>query len=381
MDSSTDEEAPDQAATEAAEAGDPNVRSLLWGYGGVSIVPGGDYPVLEALVRIYLHRNDINELLTLLRKSLDRVRDLRCWKHLLMLLIYLRPAEDVDPTDRVALLRSIVDRFPELLGTRELAHLLGHVHWWSPDFVEEVLSRWLALRSQTARRGYGELVALLALLHPERDWPQRALLEIEQDGNDRDARAGAAMTAANLWSEHAQRGRATALLVRLLPDASEGEWAAVFDLFRIIDELTPDENTVLLLEAIADHMHAAPRLNSTFVVDRLETPLPHEAPLVARVVQGLVDKWREELGDIRTGTAATAPQLVNLAVTLHRLGPTTREVGTRLFEQLLDIDAYTARGTLDEIDNRFREERAIRRPSLPRRAVRSRPVANAENGR
>ena len=288
MDPSTDEEAPDQAATEAAEAGDPNVRSLLWGYGGVSIVPGGDYPVLEALVRIYLHRNDINELLTLLRKSLDRVRDLRCWKHLLMLLIYLRPAEDVDPTDRVALLRSIVDRFPELLGTRELAHLLGHVHWWSPDFVEEVLRRWLTLRSQTARRGYGELVALLALLHPERDRPQRALLEIEQDGNDRDARAGAAMSAANLWSEHAQRDRATALLVRLLPDASEGEWAAVFDLFRIIDELTPDENTVLLLEAIADHMHAAPRLNSTFVVDRLETPLPHEAPLVARVVQGLV---------------------------------------------------------------------------------------------
>jgi len=94
-----------------------------------------------------------------------------------------------------------------------------------------------------------------------------------------------------------------------------------------------------------------------------------------------VDKWQEELGDIRTGTAATAPQLVNLAVTLHRLGPTTREVGTRLFEQLLDIDAYTARGTLDEINNRFREERAIRRPSLPRRAVRSRPVANAENGR
>src|SRR5258705_13884491 len=128
-------------------------------------------------------------------------------------------------------------------------------------------------------------------------------------------------------------------------------------------------------------MHAAPRLNSTFVVDRLETLLPHEAPLVARVVQGLVDKWREELGDIRTGTAATAPQLVNLAVTLHRLGPTTREVGTRLFEQLLDIDAYTARGTLDEIDNRFRPERAIQRPRLPRRARRSHRAADPRNVR
>ena len=44
MDSSTDEEAPDQAATEAAEAGDPSVRSLLWGYGGVSIVPAATIP-------------------------------------------------------------------------------------------------------------------------------------------------------------------------------------------------------------------------------------------------------------------------------------------------------------------------------------------------
>jgi hypothetical protein len=348
---------------------------------GVMVAYRLSHPVLEALVRIYLHRNDINELLTLLRESLDRVRDPRCWKHLLILLIYLRLAEDVDPTARVALLRSIVDQFPELLGTRELAHLLGHVHWWAPDFVEEVLSRWLAVRSQTARHGYGELVALFALLHPERDWPQRALLDIEQDDNDRNARAGAAMTAANLWNEHAQRGRATALLVRMLPDASEEEWAAVFDLFRIVDELTPDENTVLLLETIADHMHVAPRLNPSFVVDRLETLLPHEAPLVARVVQGFVDNWREELADIRTGTAATAPQLVNLAVTLHRLGPNTREVGTKLFEQLLDIDAYTARGTLDEIDNRFRQERAVQRPRLPRRAVRSRRVANAGNSR
>jgi hypothetical protein len=128
-------------------------------------------------------------------------------------------------------------------------------------------------------------------------------------------------------------------------------------------------------------MHAAPSLNSTFIVDRLETLLPHEAPLVARIAQGLVEKWREELGDIRTGTAVTAPQLVNIAVTLHRLGPTTREDGTRLFEQLLDIDAYTARGTLDEIDNRFRQEPGVRSPRLPRRARRLRRAAGARNGR
>jgi hypothetical protein len=267
-------------------------------------------------------------------------------------------------------LQQIINRFPSLRGTRELAHLLGHVHWWAADFVENELAKWQTARARSARYGYGELVALLALLHPDREWPKQALTAIEQNAVSGDARAGAALSAVNLWSDASHRTRATALLVRLLPNAGEGEWSAVFDLFRIVDELTPEANTVLLLEAIADNMDASPRLNSTFVVDRLETLLPHEAPLVARIAEGLVRKWREEIGDLRTGTAATAPQLVDIAVTLHRLGPSTREEGTRLFEQLLDIDAYLARATLDEIDSRFREERAVRRPRLPRRSQR-----------
>jgi hypothetical protein len=121
-------------------------------------------------------------------------------------------------------------------------------------------------------------------------------------------------------------------------------------------------------EAIADNMGNAPHLNSSFVLDRLETLLPHEAPLVARITDGLVRKWRDELGDLRTGTAVEASKLIDIAVTLHRLGPGTREDGTRLFEQLLEINAYTARETLDEIDSRFRQtQTTTRRPRLPRR--------------
>jgi hypothetical protein len=47
----------------------------------------------------------------------------------------------------------------------------------------------------------------------------------------------------------------------------------------------------------------------------------------------------DECGDMRTATAGRAPELVKLAVTLHRLGPETREIGTSLFEQLVEIDA------------------------------------------
>jgi hypothetical protein len=269
------------------------VRSLLWGYGGTSVVPGGKFPLLEVLVRIYLRRKDTSKLLDLLTAALKRdVGGEDCWRHLLTLLIYLGPTAGEDASDRVNTLQQIIDRFPRLLGTRELAYLLGHVHWWATDFVERELTRWQAARARTAQSGYGELVALLALLHPDREWPKQALTAIEQNAVGEDARAGAAMSAVNLWSNVSHRTHATALLLRLLPNAGEGEWSAVFDLFRIVDELTPEGNTVLLLEAIADNMEAAPWLNSTFVVDRLETLLPHEAPLVARIAEGLGQRFR-----------------------------------------------------------------------------------------
>lgn len=53
------------------------------------------------------------------------------------------------------------------------------------------------------------------------------------------------------------------------------------------------------------------------------------------------------------------------AVNLHRLGLETREVGMELFEELLEIDAFEARQTRDEIDNRLRDQRSRRRPRPP----------------
>ena len=60
---------------------------------------------------------------------------------------------------------------------------------------------------------------------------------------------------------------------------------------------------------------------------------------------GLISDWRKEIGDRETTAAMAAQELVDLAVTLHRLGPNTRGVGTKLFEELLEIDTHEARQT------------------------------------
>ena len=179
---------------------------------------------------------------------------------------------------------------------------------------------------------------------------------------------GLAHAAVNMWSDEKLRQRAGETLVALLKGASKELVAAVMDVFRVTDELAPDASTVELLRALADpgtDMSAAP---SHFVVERLQALLPHEAELIATIAEKLVAAWRGELGDMRTGTATAAPQLTDLALTLHRLGGASRQSGVALFEAMIEIDAYGARETLAEIDGRFGSRQGAPRPSTCKKA-------------
>ncbi len=353
------------ANTESENEEDGIQRSLLWGYGGFSTVPGGDYPVLEALIRIRLEREDFDKIDEMLRVYLDRSKDPELWDNLLRFVPYLHPN---NASRRAALLELLFMEIPALVETKDAAGVVANAHWWKAEFPNSHLDLWRESSSRAARQTYGEIVAVAALMQPALDWALTRLDNLVEDRALQDARTGAALTAANLWSEGRHRSGAGGLLTRLLATGEADVWRATFELFRLTDELTPDPPTVSLLTVIADQIGAAPRLDATFVVERLGTLLPYQAELVGRLAYGLIGTWRTELGDIRTGTAAAAPQLVDLAVTLHRLGPETHEIGTILFEQLIEIDAWEARKTMDEIDNRFMDQAPPRRRRLARRS-------------
>ena len=351
-------------------------RSFLWGHGGISMVPGGDYPILEALICIRLEREGFDQIDEMLRVYLDRCKDPELWASLLRFIPYLHPNNAVR---RAAFLEQLFMEIPALVETREAAHLLANAHWWNAEVVDSELDRWRDSRSPAARQAYGEIVAVAALMQPTLGWAQARLDTLVEDRASQNARAGAALTAANLWPNTSCRRGAGDLLTRLLAGGEADVWRATFELFRLTDELTPDSPTVSLLTVIADQLGSAPRLDATFVVERLGMLLPHQAELVARLAEGLIGTWQTELGDIRTGTAAAAPELVDLAVTLHRLGPETREIGTVLFERLLEVDAWEARKTMDEIDNRFMDQTPPRRRRLARR-IRERRRLSGRDG-
>lgn len=343
--------------------------SVLWGHGGMTALPHGNYPILEAITRIYLDRKKPDELIAFYAKYLQFVEDKAVWEALLRFFRYIHPA---DPTRFGEFVGDLLARYPELETTRDAAVMLAYMHKEQPELVHQVIKRWSTSQDEELQQTYGELVALIALLHPNLTWPSQLLNEIIGVIGMERARVGVAYSAVNLWSDsRARAGAASSLLKSIVPIADRDAWHAIFDLFRLVDEITPDDPWLSLLAMIADHLPNAKGVESSFIVERLQTLLPHNAPLIARIAMGLVANWRADLSDLRTGASMHAAELVDLAITLHRLGPETREAGTSLFEELLLINAYTARDTLSEIDNRFRSAPQPVRRRLPRRRSRA----------
>jgi len=364
---SDDEEGTDQKqdlSTPSDEEDDSEVESqrresVLWGMGGISVLPHGNYPILETLGHIYLVEENHQRFFALLKSHLGRSENAATWRALLRYIGYLRPENN---DDFIAFLAALIEKYPAIIETREMAHFLGAVNWVVPDFVRLVLRKWRTSRRRWVRQGYGEMAAAMAFMRKDLKWVNDLLAEMVS-GDDDDFKTGAAYAAINLWRESTDRDYLSANLQKLIPGANDRTWDAIFDIFRVTVEITPTRDWVDFLTVLASEMKPGRKCESSWIIEKLAALLPDEAVLVGYIATRLVVTWKNELGDIRTGTAATSPDFVDLALTLHRLGPETREVGTALFEDLLEVNAYSARQTLDEIDNRFL---TIAHPQRPR---------------
>ena len=340
--------------------------SSLWNDGKSFVFPGGDVPVADAIVSIRLRRGQADQALDFLSSYLDSEKDIRAWDIIAQYLPYLSEAE---PDRRLTFLDRLFTEVRGVVGSRAYAQFLARAHDKDHAFVEQHIDAFREATSRVARQAYGEIVALDALVRPYHAESVRRLEEIIGDPMASPAQAGAVLSAAHVFVEEASgRANAAALLARSLRSSNPDAWTAILEVFRLSDELAADEATCTVLRAVADGLPKSPKLDATFVVDRLATLLPHHACLVGQIALGLVAKWSSELGDVRTSTAMVASALIDLAITLHRLRPETREIGLRLFEQLIDIDAHQARQTLDEIDNRFRQNALGPRPRVRRRS-------------
>ena len=110
---------------------------------------------------------------------------------------------------------------------------------------------------------------------------------------------------------------------------------------------------LVLANVHPEPLRDAMRAQRQSIVERMES-----------LAKNLVAAAKRNLAKDATRPWYSGSELVDLAVTLHRSTPETREIGTELIEDLTEIDALAVRRTLDELDNRFPMP-----PTMPRRRL------------
>jgi hypothetical protein len=140
--------------------------------------------------------------------------------------------------------------------------------------------------------------------------------------------------------------------VRLIPGATDLIGSALMHIFSASDSLLPDAATHRVLEELIQHPQIMSCTEDGWLIERLESLLPHEPETVYRLCREIVKLRGRDLGSLQRGWAMHTANLTNIALTLHRLDSPYRGLGLELFEALLDIHLPDAEAALREMDLR-----------------------------
>jgi len=333
-------------------------QSLLWGHGGVGILPHGNYPILNALQWGYRCRTPpaIDAWLEVLCRHVSKAEHSAVWSALVHHLAALGGASN--RSRALSFLRELFARFPAAIASRGGTQFLGRAIRWLPaDFLEEALR--IVENSDWARReqAIGEVAMLRYTLDPDDNFCRSVVTQASQGTATGTVhhlrRAGVAFSAVNLWAEPSFRARAHEILM-LLAAAADGYLPGVItDLFRVTDALPPDAKTEDLLTKIAEKPELLRGQGSHFITERLKDLLSDgfSPIIVASVMRALLTANGDAVGDIRAAWSAYARDLIGISITLQRFAETRGE-GLDLFERLMDLGAYEVSQVLRELDRR-----------------------------
>ena len=342
---------------------DDREESVIWGAAEMKIIPGGNYPVLDAIERGYLCRipKAVDSWLDILECHLDRIENPDVWRALAHDFKYL---ESDDPRRASAFLKRLFAEVPSVIQSREGMGLLANIRWWLPraTFWPELTTLLTKSKWDNAAQAAGEVLFLYWSLCPENEDYQRLIDDVifgRESGyitspeRLRYLRLGVAASAAYVWETQYARELASQTLDRLLPLKDEAVSDMVMDVFQATERLPQDEHTERLLQALPHHSECF-RHGSYSLINHLKDLLARGLYVeeVCAITEMIVTVAGEEIGDMRTHWAGEAKDLVEIAHTLQRFEE-TRERGLTLIENLMGVETYFLPKLLQEIDRRI----------------------------
>ena len=320
-------------------------KSLLWDDRATRSVPQGNYHILNTLMCGYLCRKPpgYDHWLAVLERHLKRHENPAVWREV---------AEDLwrlvgaDRQRATTFMEPFICSRPDVLfsvtGTRLIARVYS---WLSEELLERFINSWITGSRVHGPQAAGEIMALRLCRNP--DSPNiKGQIENILTGADYGPSVvdrlhlGITHTLVAAWGEPALRALTTSLLLRLMSMGSELVMNALSAIFQKCDPLPADDHTHKLLEAMLDRPSILAG-GSYFLIEGLKGLLREgwNPNLVHKVANALILEKGKALGDLSTSWALYAGDLVDIALTLHRISE-TREAGLDLFERLMDVSSY-----------------------------------------
>lgn len=302
------------------------------------------------------HPMDNEKWLEMLENHLERSDSTRTWRAIAMW--QLKYIQNCEKERAVKFLGQLFLKYPSVLHGRAGVFLIANLRWWLPR--EAMWEYLISIKDSDWVHGlqaYGELLFLNSMTLED---DVRSKKEIEtcltnstkEPSKHSRIRLGFAYAAANLWGEYPVRDRVTDIMVQMIPYLDEIQSNAIMDAFRLTDPFPCDEATLKFLDAMCQNPGIMKFGGGSFLIDRIQDLLPAKPEIVFRVCRTFVETLKDQITDIRTSLFASAQELVNIALTLQRYEGKNREQGLELFEMLLELNAYGAKSTLDELDGR-----------------------------
>ncbi len=371
-------ETPQLENSRGHEQGRP--QSILWSGDRMVPLPYTAYHVLHTLTWGHLNRTppEVDRWMTLLEQHVERPECVATWRA--MALFDLKQLARVKPRRAAAFIDRLFTRFASVRDSYAGVVLTARTMRFLPN---DVLARALdGVRLgcwERGAQGYGELLGRLALMRPEDPDVRNRLDPLLVLGSSVDSpelvRLGLAFAAANGWDEDGSREPATELLLRLMPLANDDVAHAIMSIFLSTGELQADGTTRRLLRGALDNPGLLRAEYAPQMIERIEGLLHGEPDLVHDLCAAFIRVWGDELSSIRFGASVCVGQLLNISLTLQRLGDQQRDRGLALFEQLLDLGVHDAQSLLNELDCR-----PLNLPPSPARR-RGRPRGGRTGGR
>ena len=340
---------------ERTESDDDKWGSFLWGMGHFRVLPVGNYPLLNALMRGLLCRRpmELDSWLAVLERHLTRNENPEVWCEIATDLWRLVKAER---SSAVRFLESLFSSYPQVLLNATGVRLIANVQSWIPDGLRaEITDSWISGEWQKGPQAAGEVLALHLCRNPENAQAKLQVERILQDETfdpsvTENLRLGVAHTFAQAWTEAAFRAFATPYLLALVSMESRAVGFALSGMFHKMDFLPTDRHTEQILKAMLDRPAIFTGARHS-LIGQLKGLL-HDRwnpVLVYRVTEKIITERERELGDMRTAWPASAGHLADISLTLHRF-PETKEEGLELFERLMIADSYGMDKRIAQID-------------------------------